>query len=133
MATCPRCGTEVSTLIKSWSMTGRPSKTGERVKLTIGLYDCPECRRKFRVALSKEKITIRDMVEKIKDVEDGLVQTLTDLRAKIEGLKQEKADLLEEIEELKDAAEEKAEALEGEVGLLKKEAQALKEMLDAAE
>lgn len=114
-------------------MTGRPSRTGERVKLTIGLYDCPECRRKFRVALSKEKITIRGMVEKIKDIEDGLAQTLTDLRAKIERLKQEKADLLEEIEELKAAAEEKAEALEGEVGLLKKEAQALKEMLDVVE
>ncbi len=130
MATCPRCGTEVFSLVKSWSMTGKPSKTGERLKLTIGLYECPECGKKFRVALEKEKISIKEMTERIQGIEEGLRQTLRTLREKIETLEREKADLLKEIEELKKAAEEKAEALEGEVAMLRREARELKDLLE---
>ncbi len=130
MATCPRCGTEVFSLVKSWSMTGKPSKTGERLKLTIGLYECPECGKKFRVALEKEKISIKEMAERIQGIEEGLRQTLRTLREKIETLEREKADLLKEIEELKKAAEEKAEALEGEVAMLRREARELKDLLE---
>ena len=133
MAKCPRCGTQVFDLIKSWTMTGKPSKTGERLKLTIGLYECPECKRKFRVALEKEKITIKNMAEKIKGIEEGLVQTLRNLREKIKTLEREKADLLKEVDELKRAAEERADALEGEVAMLKKEAKALKKLLGNVE
>lgn len=130
MVKCPTCGTQVFELIKSWNMTGRPSKTGERLKLTIGLYDCPKCEKKFRVALAKEKITIKNMAEKIRGIEEGFMQTLRNLREKIKTLEREKADLLREIEELKKAAEEKAEALKGEVTMLKEEAKALKELLE---
>lgn len=129
MAKCPRCGTDVFNLVKSWSMTGKPSKTGEKLKLTIGLYECPECKKKFRVALGKEKITIKNMAEKIRGIEEGLMQTLRNLRKKITTLEREKADLLKEIDELKKAAEEKADALEGEVAVLKREAKELKELL----
>lgn len=111
-------------------MTGKPSKTGERLKLTIGLYECPECKKKFRVALGKEKITVKNMAEKIKGIEEGFMQTLRNLRKKIKTLEGEKADLLKEIDELKKAAEEKVDALESEVGMLKKEANALKELLE---
>ncbi len=129
MAKCPRCGTEVFNLVKSWSMTGKPSKAGERLKLTIGLYECPECNKKFRVALGKEKLTIKNMAEKIKGIEEGLMQTLRNLKERIKTLEKEKADLLEEIDELKKVAEEKIENLEGEVGTLRKEAKALKDLL----
>jgi uncharacterized protein (UPF0212 family) len=54
-AQCPRCGIETSPA-KTWKMAGRPSKTGERLQLTIGHYKCPKCNKTFRKVLAKEKI-----------------------------------------------------------------------------
>lgn len=54
-AECPKCGTQTD-LLKSWQMAGRPSKTGERLQLTIGLYKCGNCEETFRKVLRKEKI-----------------------------------------------------------------------------
>lgn len=54
-AACPRCGVE-TTSAKTWKMAGRPSKKGERLQLTIGLYKCPKCDKTFRSVLKKEKI-----------------------------------------------------------------------------
>ncbi|MBE0512320.1 hypothetical protein IBX38_04645 [Candidatus Bathyarchaeota archaeon] len=129
MAECPTCGTEVASLLKTWSMVGRPSKTGERFKLTLGLFKCPRCERKFRAVLGKERITIKGIIKEIKGIEKGLMQTLRSLRKKIEKLESEKADLLEEIEKLRKAGEEKASALETEVATLRKEVKSLKELL----
>jgi len=55
VAECPECQC-LTTLTKSWQMTGRPSKSGERLKLTIGLYKCSDCGKTFRKALKKEKV-----------------------------------------------------------------------------
>lgn len=131
MSVCPRCGTEVTKPTKTWSMVGRPNKTGERFKLTLGLFVCPECERRFRTVVRKEKerITLKGIVEEIKGVKKGLVQTLGALREKVEKLKDERAELLEEIEELKRAGEEKANTLEEDVASLREEVEALKEML----
>ncbi len=129
MAECPTCGTEVASPLKTWSMVGRPSKTGERFKLTLGLFKCPRCERKFRAVLGKERITIKGVIEEIKGIEKGLMQTLRSLREKIEKLESEKADLLAEIEKLRKAGEEKASALETEVATLRKEVKSLKELL----
>jgi DNA repair exonuclease SbcCD ATPase subunit len=131
LSVCPRCGTEVTEPAKTWSMVGRPSKTGERFKLTLGLFVCPKCERRFRKVVGKEKerITLKGMVEEIKGIEKGLVQTLGDLREKIEKLKTERSELLEEIEKLKRAGEEKANTLEEEVAALREEVETLKEML----
>jgi len=126
---CPKCGTEVVNLVKTWSMIGKPSKTSERFKLTIGLYECLRCERRFRVALGKERITIKGMIEEIKGIEKGLTRTLGNLREKIEKLESEKADLLEEIENLRKAGEEKANALEREVATLRKEVESMKKLL----
>jgi len=54
-AACPKCGFE-TTPVKTWKMAGRPSKTGERLQLTIGYYKCPKCNKAFRQVLAKEKI-----------------------------------------------------------------------------
>jgi hypothetical protein len=54
-AACPMCGTETD-LVKSWKMAGRPSKTGERIQLTIGHYKCLKCDKTFRRVIAKEKI-----------------------------------------------------------------------------
>ncbi|MFQ5758510.1 MAG: hypothetical protein ACE5IF_02385 [Candidatus Bathyarchaeia archaeon] len=55
IAECPKCGVQTSPL-KTWKMAGRPSKTGERLQLTIGLYRCNNCKKTFRKVLRKEKI-----------------------------------------------------------------------------
>jgi len=57
VAECPECQC-LTTLTKSWQMTGRPSKSGERLKLTIGLYKCSDCGKTFRKALKKEKVKV---------------------------------------------------------------------------
>ena len=129
MSECPKCGTEVASPLKTWSMVGRPSKTGERFKLTLGLFKCPRCERRFRAVLGKERITIKGIVREIKGIEKGLVQTLGSLREKIEKLEIEKADFLAEIEKLRKVGEEKAAALEEEVATLRKEVKSLKELL----
>jgi uncharacterized protein (UPF0212 family) len=129
LSECPRCGTEVASPLKTWSMVGRPSKTGERFKLTLGLFKCPRCERRFRAVLGKERITLKGLVKEIEGIEKALVQTLGSLREKIEKLKTEKVDLLAEIEKLRKVGEEKASALETEVYALRKEVVSLKELL----
>jgi len=52
---CPECGTQTNP-VKTWKMAGRPSKTGERLQLTIALYKCNNCKKSFRKVIKKEKI-----------------------------------------------------------------------------
>jgi len=135
LSECPRCGIEATDPTKTWSMVGTPNKTGERFKLTLGVFSCPNCEKKFLEVLGKEKegTTIKGMINEIKGIERRLVHTLGDLREKIEKLKLEKTELLDEIEELKRAGEEKADTLEKEVLSLREEVESLKEMLSDIE
>ncbi len=55
MAKCPKCRMIVATPRKTWKMAGRPDKTGKRLELQIGLYDCLR-HGAFRSVLSKRKI-----------------------------------------------------------------------------
>jgi len=55
IAECPKCGAQTSPL-KTWSMAGKPSKTGEKLQLTIALYKCSNCKKTFRKVVKKEKI-----------------------------------------------------------------------------
>jgi hypothetical protein len=52
---CPECKT-LSKPVKTWQMAGRPSKSGERLQLTIALYKCGNCDKTFRNVIKKEKI-----------------------------------------------------------------------------
>ena len=56
LAKCPKCGTEASKPKKTWQMAGRPDKSGKRMQLEIGLYECLKCHTTFREVLSKKKI-----------------------------------------------------------------------------
>jgi Zn finger protein HypA/HybF involved in hydrogenase expression len=56
MAKCPICKAEVANPRKTWKMAGRPDKSGKKVELSIGLFDCPKCHKPFRVVLGKRKI-----------------------------------------------------------------------------
>jgi DNA repair exonuclease SbcCD ATPase subunit len=135
LSVCPECGTKVPKPAKTWSIVNRPSKKGEQFKLTLGIFICPECEKRFRKVVGKEKkrITLKGAVEEIKEINKKLVQTMGDLREKIEKLKTERVELLKEIEELKRAGEEKAITLEQEVTDLREEIETLKEMLDDLE
>lgn len=55
LVSCPQCRAETRPK-KIWSMAGRPSRTGERLKLTIGYYRCFECGKAFRKVITKEKV-----------------------------------------------------------------------------
>ena len=55
MAECPGCGAQGNPL-KTWKMAGRPSRAGERLQLTIGLYKCNRCGKTFRKIIRKGKI-----------------------------------------------------------------------------
>ncbi|MFB0501306.1 MAG: hypothetical protein ACETVP_02435 [Candidatus Bathyarchaeia archaeon] len=54
-AKCPKCRMKIETPRKTWKMAGRPDKTGKRLELHIGLYDCPK-HGAFRSVLGKRKI-----------------------------------------------------------------------------
>jgi predicted nucleic acid-binding Zn-ribbon protein len=116
-------------------MIGRPTRKAERFKLTLGIFRCPQCGKKFRSVVGKEKerITLEGMVKEIKGIERGLMQTLGDLRKKIEKLRDERAELLEKIERLKKVGEEKANTLEKEIISLRQEIENLKETLSDIE
>lgn len=131
MSVCPRCGTEVNNQIKTWSMIGRPSKSGEQFKLTLGFFMCPECEKRFLKVLGKKKEegNLKGAVEEIKGIERGLAHIMGDLKKKIEKLKNERAELLEEIEELKRTGETKASNLEEEILSLREEVESLKKIL----
>jgi DNA repair exonuclease SbcCD ATPase subunit len=131
LSVCPTCGTEVNEPTKTWSMVGRPSRKGERFKLTLGLFTCPKCKKRFQKVVGKEKerVTLKGMVNEIKGIERRLVHTLGDLKEKIEKLKSERTELLEEIDNLKKAGEKRASTLEKEVASLREEVESLKEML----
>jgi hypothetical protein len=120
----------VSAPTKSWVMVGTPNKNGEKFRLTLGIFNCLSCEKKFRAVIRKERITLNGIVKEIKNIEIGLGQSLIDLRKKIAELKDERAELLQEIENLKSDGENKTKILENEVISLRKELEALKEILE---
>jgi len=54
-ASCPKCK-DMIVARKTWIMMGRPDRLGKRMRLEIGLFDCPRCDITFRRILSKGKV-----------------------------------------------------------------------------
>lgn len=95
---------------------------------------CPNCKAWFRVVLNgNETASIKNMVEKIRDIEGALMKTLKNLREKIKTLESERANLMLEIEKLRKMAEDRANALETEVDMLREEVSSLREILGYTE
>jgi len=130
---CPKCGVVVAKPAKTWSMVSKPSGVGERFKLTMGLFECRKCGGKFRGVVSQEKMSVKDVAERLRGIEGGLTQTLRNLREKLTKLESERASLMAEIEELKKAAEGRASRLESEIAALREEVKSLKQLLGASE
>lgn len=127
MVKCPKCGAEVESPLKKWSI---PRKAGKE-KTVMGLFECSNCGAKFRSSIGEEgmEVSIKEMVEKIKGIKGELMQTLRNLREKIKSLEAERANLLMEIEELKKMAESRVSALESEISMLREEIKSLRELL----
>ena len=138
MVECQECGAEILTPQKTWPLSKRASQKGQT--RLMGLYECPECKFRFRSALSEntnettnETVTIKNVADKIKVVKGEFMQTVNSLQDKIKTLEAERASLLLEIEELKKMAESKASALESEVSMLRDEVKSLRELLGCEE
>jgi transposase-like protein len=135
---CPNCGTEVATAIKCWTVSpAKHTAKGHKPEFRVGIFKCPKCKSKFRSKVgSKAKpaeTNFKDLVAKIKEIHQGLTQTLRTLRIKIETLETERGSLLVEIEKLKKVAESRANALETEVNQLREELRSLRELLGVSE
>mgnify|MGYP002153768250 CR=1 FL=1 len=136
---CPKCGAEVATPVKTWPIPSRkPLKKGEESKLVMGIFDCPNCKARFRTAVEvetriEETVSIKNMVERIKGIKGELMQTLKTLREKIKILETERANLMIEIEKLRKVAESKVSALESEVTMLREEVKSLRDLLGYTE
>ena len=138
MPNCPKCSYSVQKPVKTWPIPSRkPLKEGEEARLT-GIFECPNCKARFRAAVEAEAkthqaVSIKDMVGRIKGIREELVLTLMNLREKIKTLEIEKASLMTEIENLRKVAEARANALENEVGTLREEVRSLKDLLGYVE
>jgi uncharacterized Zn finger protein (UPF0148 family) len=139
LADCPNCGTEVAVAVKCWTVSpARYSARGYLPEFRVGIFECPICKSKFRsrvnsTAKPAETKHIKNLVEKVKEIHEGLTQTLRVLREKINTLETERATLLVEIEQLKKVAESRANALEVEVKQLRDEIKSLRELLGDSE
>lgn len=134
MVKCPRCGNDVQTPVKTWPIPSREAlKEGEKPRL-VGIFECPNCKARFRSAVETETelrgtANIKNMVERIKGIKGELMQTLMNLREKINTLETERASLMVEIEKLRKVAESRADALESEVSMLRNEVKSLRDLL----
>ena len=139
MVTCPKCGAEVTTPVKTWPIPSRKSaKRGEAPKLVMGIFECPSCKARFRAAVeaktrTEDTVSVKNMVERIKSIKGELMQTLKNLREKIKTLETERANLMIEVEKLKKIADSKLNTLESEVNTLREQVKALTDLLDYAE
>ena len=138
MVKCPKCGTDVTSPVKTWPIPSRkPLKEGEEPKLA-GIFECSSCKARFRAAVETETKTeetanIKIMVERIKGIRGELVQTLKSLHEKIKTLETERANLMIEIDKLRKVAESRASALESEVNMLRDEVKSLRDLLGYVE
>jgi len=132
---CPNCGTEVAAAVKCWTVSPRKQTAAGNVpEFRVGIFECPKCRSKFRSrvgpeARATETASVRSLIERIKEIREGLIQTLGVLRDRLKTLETDRSSLLLEIEKLKEAAESRADALEVEVSQLRAELKSLKELL----
>ena len=134
MTDCPTCGAEVPSPVKSWSVAfKKKGETDEQPQLSVGIFECPSCKSKFRaraeMASTPATTNVAGLVERINTIREGLSQSLKTLQSKIKTLETERSSLLSEMDELKQSAELRAAALEAEVSQLREEIKSMREVL----
>jgi hypothetical protein len=136
LAQCPNCGKDVLSPAKSWPVTFKKPGQDAQPQFSVGIFECPECRCKFRarvktiVSSPPAAPNVATLVERINTIREGLSQTLKTLQLKIRTLETERAALLAEAEELKNTAEQRAAALESEVNQLREEIKSMRQLLE---
>ena len=135
---CPNCGTEVATAVKCWTVTPvRHRASGDIPEFRVGIFKCPKCKSKFRAKVDTTtkpaETNVKGLIVKLKEIHQGLTQTLRTLREKIATLETERTSLMVEIEKLKKVAEARANALETEVDQLREELKSLRDLLGAGD
>ena len=85
------------------------------------------------MAEAKKPASVKNLVDRVGEIREGLVQTLRTLRERINMLETERGSLLLEIEKIKKVAEKRADNLETEISDLRKEIKAMKELLGSAD
>jgi len=136
---CPKCGGEAAIPLKKWAISARkPLKKGEEAQVVMGIFECPNCKARFRTAVEveareEETVSIKNMIERIKGIKGELMQTLKNLREKIKTLETERSNLMIEIEKLRKVAESKVSALESEVTMMREEVKSLRDLLGYTE
>ena len=137
VVTCPNCGAVVESPMKTWSLPRRSSRSGEESKMSVGMFVCGSCQTRFRASFEKPPATdmasVKSVVENLKGIQGEFVNTLKNLREKLQKLEGERSSLLVEIDGLKKAAESKANAIENEITMLRDEVKSLKELLGYSE
>lgn len=139
MSVCPKCGAKVTDAVKTWSASlAQPKNPEGKPQIFIGVFECPTCKTKFRARVRptqklEQTANVKNEVVRIKEVWEGLMQTLKVLREKIQMLETERKNLVDEVESLRKAAESRVTSLEGEVTQMREEAKALKELLDTTD
>ncbi len=139
MVECPNCGTAVVTAVKCWTVSSsKRGAAGEIPEFRVGIFECPKCKSKFRsrielAAKTPEATNVKDLINKVKEIREGLVQTLRILREKMKTLETDRSSLLVEVEKFKEIAESRANSLEEEVNQLREEVKSLKELLGSSE
>lgn len=124
--------------VKTWTLASKKHGKGAGSKLAVGIFECPNCKARFRAAIESEKkteetVSIKNMVERIRSIRGELLQTLKNLHEKIKTLETERANLMTEIDKLRKVAESRASALESEVSMLREEVESLRELLGYSE
>ena len=132
MSFCPNCGAKVSASTKN---PPAPLRKANRKPFATDFFVCPKCKTQFRTKAAPAEMdlqtaNVKNGSERIRRIREELMQTLKELREKIQALEVERAHLLVEVETLRKAAETRAAALEGEVGQMREEAKSLRELLD---
>jgi archaellum component FlaC len=104
----------------------------------VGIYECSNCKARFRAAVEPKAkaegtASIKSMVERIKDIKGELMLTLKNLREKIQTLETERANLMIEIDKLRKVAESRVNALDSEVHTLREQVEDLRNLLGYSE
>ena len=134
MVSCPKCGNDVKTPVKTWPIPSRePLKEGEEPRL-VGIYECPNCKARFRSAVKTENgpgetANIKNVSERTRGIKGELMQALMSLREKINTLETERASLMVEIRNLRKIAQSRVDALESEVNMLRSDVRSLRDLL----
>ena len=97
LSICPNCGTKVSDAVKTWHSTFQKTKSPyDTPLLLVELFECPKCKTKFTSRVSPPQklvpptANVKNTIERINRIREELMQTLKDLRAKIQALETER-------------------------------------------